>query len=500
MQLIDQPQHLDGDQRGHGHHGHHAEGVCDDVSAHGHAGALGKGQQEGCGHGTGGHAARVKGDGREDLGHEKGQPQGDGIAGDEHPQDVQPGEHPQHGQAHGHRHAHGQRRAHGLFRDGAVGQLLHLLIQHIDRGLGPDDEVADEHPDGDDDPMIGQRRHLLAQIVAGGHEAHVGPGEKQHQAHIGIDQAHPDPPQLAAGHFQADRLKNAEKQDDGRQGKGDLPDIGGEALVKQLPQLHGVRHIGNGGRRIGAAVGIVDHAQDEHRQNGTHRAQGHQAEGVVGGVAVVSDGGDAHAQRHDKGYRHGAGGDAAGVKGHRQKALGHKQGKAEHQYVAAHQQVGQGDAQQHTQQGHHQKQAHAAGHREDQHIVGYGGHLLGQHLQVRLGNGDDEAQNKAQGRHHPDFFAAGHGGAHLFPHGRHTDLRAQGEEHGPHHDEGRAHQKAQQNAGRYGRHGEAQHHHDADDGQDRPEGLRQLFFQFYQGGMQNASPSFLSSLFIFILL
>ena len=67
---------------------------------------------------------------------------------------------------------------------------------------------------------------------------------------------------------------------------------------------------GRGGLRI-------EEAQQQNRQNGTDGAQRHQTEAVGLGFFIASDGGDTHAQRHNERHRHGTGGDAAGVKGHR---------------------------------------------------------------------------------------------------------------------------------------------------------------------------------------
>ena len=89
---------------------------------------------------------------------------------------------------------------------------------------------------------------------------------------------------------------------------------------------------------------------------------------------------------------------------------------------------------------------------------------MGQNLQIRLGNGDDKAQNKADRYDDPQFFGSGHGRANLFAHGAHAGLCAQGKEHQTQDDHGGAHQIAQQNAGRNGSDRETQYHHDANDG------------------------------------
>ena len=194
-------------------------------------------------------------------------------------------------------------------------------------------------------------------------------------------------------------------------------------------------------------------------------------------MAVVSRGGNTHAQGHDKGHGHGAGGDAAGVKRHREEALGHKGDQKENDGIEPHQHVGQGDAEQHSQKGHHQEKAHPRRHAEDEGPVGDGGDLLGQHLEIGLGDGDDEPQDEAQKHHQPQPPAPGHGRAGPLPHGGHADLGPQGEEHDPHHDHGGSEEEAQKHAGGKRRRGKAQDQDDADDGHHRGQSLAQLFPQ-----------------------
>src|SRR5699024_7187418 len=86
--------------------------------------------------------------------------------------------------------------------------------------------------------------------------------------------------------------------------------------------------------------------QQHHRQDGPDGAQRHQAEAVVLGLFIAADGGHAHAQRHDKGDGHGAGGDAARVEGHRQKPRVGPEGQQEHRRIKRQQQPPQRKAQQ----------------------------------------------------------------------------------------------------------------------------------------------------------
>ena len=49
-----------------------------------------------------------------------------------------------------------------LAGNGAGGDLLHLLVQHMDRGLRRDDEVADQHGDGDQHPAVAARAAMVS--------------------------------------------------------------------------------------------------------------------------------------------------------------------------------------------------------------------------------------------------------------------------------------------------------------------------------------------------
>ena len=217
--------------------------------------------------------------------------------------------------------------------------------------------------------------------------------------------------------------------------------------MEQLPQLHRVAHLRQHRRDIGAVRGAEHDAQNEHCQNGADGAHGHQTKAVVRRVAVAADRRHTHTQCHDEGHRHGAGGHAAGIKGHSKELPGHKDRQKKDDAVKQYQQPGQRDADEHSQEGKHQKQAHARRHRQDKGRVGDRGHLICQHLQVRLRDGDEKAQQEADAQNHRQLPAFGDHRAHALAHGGHAHFRAQGEEHDAQHDHGCAQQKAQQDAG-----------------------------------------------------
>ena len=226
----------------------------------------------------------------------------------------------------------------------------------------------------------------------------------------------------------------------------------------------------------GAVRGEAD-AQKQHREDGPDAAQGHQAEAVDGGVLVAAHRGHAHAQRHNEGHRNGPCGHAAGVKGHRDKTLGREQRQGEDNQVEPHQQPGEGDLQQDAQQRHHQEQANPGGHGENQHLVGDGGHLPGQHRQIWLRYRNQHSQHKGdcQGDRHVPGPA--HIDADAAAHRRHGHIHAQGEHPDPHNQHQRAEQEQHQRPRRQRDDGDAQRQHDGCDGQDGGEGLLDLFQQ-----------------------
>ena len=86
--------------------------------------------------------------------------------------------------------------------------------------------------------------------------------------------------------------------------------------MEQRPQFYRSFHGGNNRRHITALAGMIDHAEDQHRYDGTDGTQGHKTEAVVCGMAVITDGGNAHTKRHDKGNCHWACGHTAGIEGY----------------------------------------------------------------------------------------------------------------------------------------------------------------------------------------
>ena len=169
-----------------------------------------------------------------------------------------------------------------------------------------------------------------------------------------------------------------------------------------MGELFGIRDFRNSDGNIFAGPCPVGNPENQNGENRAHRAQGHQAKAVVFRIAVASDRRNAHAQSHDKRHGHGAGSDAAGIKGHRKKFPGNKLCQQEDKSIYADQQVGELDTEQHTQHGNHKENTHSYSHGDDQRHVGDAGNLFGQNLEIRFGHGDKNTHQKAYQHHQPD--------------------------------------------------------------------------------------------------
>ena len=246
-----------------------------------------------------------------------------------------------------------------------------------------DDIPPHQHANGYQHPVPGEFRNLLAQICTCRQKPDVDTSEKHSQPKTSIQEAHHNFQHFFSAHPQRYHLKDGKKGHYGSEAHRHLHGILRESLQKQPPQRPAVRRRRHLRRDIGSGCGIHQR-QDQHRQNRSHRAQRHQAEAVLSGVLVASDGGHAHTQSHDKGDRHRSGGNAAGVKGNCEKIPWHKIGQDKNHEVGGNQQPVQGNPEQNTQQRHHQKRPHAHGHRTHQNGGGHAGHLLCQHLEIRL--------------------------------------------------------------------------------------------------------------------
>ena len=476
-------QQLDGDERGHGHQSHHAEGVPQNSSftLQCHTGAHREGQDEAGGHGTGGHAAGVEGDGAVHRGHEEAQRQGDEVAGDDVVGQGEVVDDADHAERDGRANADTQADHHGLLADEAAGDVLDLTVQHMDGRLGQNDENAGDQTEADQEGGVGGGEGV-AQLVADGHEAHVDTGQEQHQTDVGQDDTHGDALQPLPGELQESHLAQQEEHHDHAQSDEDLL-TGVHRGVQIGPQDVGAD--GVVGDRVGQVIACED-AQNENCQHGAHGAERNEAEAVVLAARIAQNTGDTDAQCHDEGHGDGAGGDAAGVEGHGQQVevVVHRQQQSQgkQQHVEEHQDHVQALAEDDLQHRHHQECADAEADGVDQQrAVHDRADLTRQHLQVRLRDRDEHTQHEAHEQQQTQLTLLGQAGAHMGAHGGHGQVGAQIEQSDAQNQKHRTDGKGDELDGRKVEQGSQAHHiHQGGDGQSGDQSLQDLVFEFLQ--------------------
>ena len=416
--------HLNGDQGRHGYHGHDAEGVGHNIAAHGAAGAHGQRQQEGGGHRAGGHAAGVEGDAGVQLGHQEGEAQGHDIAGDHQGHDGQARQDAQHGESHGEGHADAQGVHHGFLGHRAVGHVLHLFGEDLHGRLGTDDEIAHHHAHQHQKPGEHAAGQAAADHLAGGHKAHVHAGQEHHQPHIGIDDADGHFAQLVLLKAPGDQLKDQKHDHNGHNGDQHFFGVSGEGFEENAGRVPGGLDVAQLRHGEVAALRLVENAQQHDGKDGADGAERDETEAVGTGVFIVSHRGHTDAQGHNEGHGDWPGGDAAGVEGHGQKGVRRAEGQDKNDDVTHQQHPGQGDFPPDTDQGQGQEHAHAQRHGQDQRHVGDAGDLVGQHLQVWLGNGDHHAEDEAHQQRDAHALALGQFHADALAHGQHGHVNA----------------------------------------------------------------------------
>ena len=168
--------------------------------------------------------------------------------------------------------------------------------------------------------------NLPAQHGAHRCKAFIDAAQKQHQSHVGIGKAHAHahdlPPLIPPGK----QLKHEKYHHNRQHRHRNLPGIQRDFHRKRagyVPHGHNLCHLGRG---IQSLLRCITAAQQHHGHNGPHTGQCHQTKAVPGRLLIAAHRRQPHAQRHDKRHRDRPGGNAAGVKGHRQKIFRYKKG------------------------------------------------------------------------------------------------------------------------------------------------------------------------------
>ena len=200
-------------------------------------------------------------------------------------------------------------------------------------------EVAQQHTYGHDYPIVGKLAYEFAQHITYRHKANVGPCKEEYQTKVGICKTYADPYYLRKAKTAAGYLKNGKYADYRQEGFGHLLKVAWEGVGKELPQLKRVGYIGHYYGRIRAALRTEQQPQHQHGDDRAYRAESYQAEAVFACMAVASDRGDAHAQRHYKGHRHRPGGDSAGIEGGGEKVLWNEGRKCKYRHVKPYEEI-----------------------------------------------------------------------------------------------------------------------------------------------------------------
>ena len=118
-------------------------------------------------------------------------------------------------------------------------------------------------------------------------------------------------------------------------------------------------------------------------------------------MAVGTDCGNADTERHDEWHGHRTGCDTARVERYAEKIGGYEKGQSEYNQIKQNEQRRERNAEEHTQQCDHKECADADRNRQNQRLVWNGWNLFCQHLQVRLGDGYNEAEQKGEQNNDP---------------------------------------------------------------------------------------------------
>ena len=273
--------------------------------------------------------------------------------------------------------------------------------------LGQDHHVAnDKGKANDNGGMMG--RELGAYLEAQGHEGNLHGRQEKHQTYEGVPNAEEDLEDLGLGQFEDQRLEDKEGNHHQAQGPAHLQGLVKEDVFRAFGQdgAHGIVRDGV------VEFPFGEEREQQHRQDGAHRAERNEAEAVFTGIAATHGKGDTYAQGHDEGNGDGAGGNAAGVKGQGHQgplSLVYEQGQqAEKDHVQEQQQVHKILMEEDLVNAQCEQKAHAQSYgANEQGTVHNGPHLLCQHGEVRFCHGDENAHHEAYAQQHAQALGSG---------------------------------------------------------------------------------------------
>ena len=473
---VEKAHDLNGNQRSQSDQSNHSEGVSDNIAADCTAGTHCKGQQEGGGHGTAGHAAGVEGNSDEDGGNEEAHDQGCGIAGNENPVDADARQNANHGKRCRAGNTCLKSTVHGGVRNHSAGEILDLLVENLNGGLGPDNREADEDADWNQNPGVLVAPKAAAKEISDRSKADVDAGQKQDQSQNGIHKADQHTKNLMRRVGPSKKLKQREYTDNGERTLKNLTDIVREGLHK----FQGDILRGKNRRKLDRVVGgfgwMIEDAEQHDHQNRSDAAERDETEAVIRVVPGAQNGRKADAEGHDKGNGHGSCGDAAGIKGNGKKIIRNKDRQKEQQKVENRQHTAERNPVQNAQNRNRGKNTYACSDRPDEDRIGNGSDLIGKDLQIRLRDGDDCTHEKTDQKNEWLALAADNSAADSLTERRHGEFSTQLEQsHSKDQQEG-AGQKQRDGADFHGNQCEAENQYNCGDRKDAGKRFSCFFF------------------------
>ena len=254
----------------------------------------------------------------------------------------------------------------------------------------------------------------------------------------------------------------------------------GDGILKIIPKRFGVlkhgKHVWTI-RRVRAG-GLEYKAKHKHGYYRPYWAERNKAEAILLSVLVGSYRCRANAQRHYERHGHGAGCNAAGIERNGKEFLGNEYRHDEYCSIETDKQIIKRYFEHDAQHGNHKKYAHAHGYRDYNRHIWNVRDLLCQYLKVRLGNGYDYSNNKANEGNEPQLSWTGYSGTYFAADRRHCKVSTQREQPHAQNKHYCANYKGNKNVGGHRHNGEAQHEYNGRYRQDRGKRFLQLFIKY----------------------
>ena len=231
--------------------------------------------------------------------------------------------------------------------------------------------------------------------------------------------------------------------------------------------LASVLELRNCDLRIASVAARIKNAEQQDRKHGADAAQCDQAEAVILCAAVASYRGETNAERHDKRNRDRAGRNTARIECDRNEFVRHKGGKDKNCNIEQNKQKRKPYFEDCTQQCEHEEQADTDCDRPDQHAVRDGRDLSGEHLKIRFGDRNQNADQQCDRDDHSKIFCLRQLCADTLAHRRHRNIRAKRKER---HADDQQHGTCQEQDKRADRHRRDRHAEYKNDQRDRKHG------------------------------